>query len=177
MKNLVAVALMLGLDLGCGCQQAKAGSFDVGLGLGFANSTDSNGFEGGWDFQAGYEKSASDGWNFGGQLHLIQGWTDQSKVATSMYDDTSMYFQSMALYATARPENKWLRWLQFKGGVVSADYKTLTMEGSGLGLAVGAGVVIGGESFRLHILDFHHYIVAGHSFDVYSITLAIFLDH
>lgn len=171
------MGVMLGLALVCPSQSAWADSFDAGLGLGFVNSTDSSGFEGGWDFQAGYEKTASDDWNFGGQVHLVRGWTDQSKVATDMYDDTSMYFQSMALCATARPEIKWLQWLQFKGGVVFANYKTLAMEGSGLGVAAGAGVVIGGESFQIHILDFQRYIVAGHNFDIYSISLAVFFTN
>jgi hypothetical protein len=170
MKSLMA--MILGLVLGYGCPQASAGSFDVGVGLGFADSNDSDGFGGGWDFQAGYEDRFSSNWNIGGQVHHIQGWTSRDKAASDPAG-SSMYFQSTALYATARPQNEWLQWLQLKGGVVHADYQTLTMNNDGLGMALGAGVVLGGENFRFHLLDIEHYRVAGRSFTSYSISVAL----
>lgn len=183
MKNLIAVFILPSLVLGCGCQQAWAGSFDIGVGLGFADSQDSNGFEGGWDLQAGYERNVSDSWNIGGQVHLINGWTGKSKV--DVLNDTRMYFHSKALYATARPENKWFQWLQLKAGVVSADFKAVKaegnnlviMEGSGTGLAVGAGVVLGGEDLRFHVLDVYRYQVGGHSFNIYTFSIAVLFGH
>lgn len=174
MKNL-AVFVLLSLVLGCACQAAWAGSFDVGVGLGFADSQDSEGFEGGWDLQAGYEGAVSDSWNVGGQVHLINGWTDKSKI--DAYSDTRMYFQSTALYATVRPQHRGFQWLQLKAGVVSADYKTLAMEGNGTGLAVGAGVVLGGEDLRFHVLDVYRYQVGGHSFNVYTFSIAVLFGH
>lgn len=172
MKNLFAAGAILILTFGCGCQQAWSGSFDIGIGLGFVDSHDSDGFEGGWDFQVGYEKRVSDDWNIGGQVHHINGWTGRSK-AMGDSAGSSMYFNSTALYATARPRNEWMEWLQFKGGVVSSDYQTLTMDGRGVGLALGVGVVMGDERFRFHLLDIHHYIVAGRSFTTYSISVAL----
>jgi hypothetical protein len=166
MKNLAAPVLMLCLVLGQASQHACAGTFDVGLGLGFADSLDSEGFEGGWDFLAGYEMEKTAGWNIGTQLHFIRGWTDKNKASY----DTSMSFNSTALYVTARPQNGWL---QFKAGLVSADYTSLQLQGHGTGIAAGAGIVIGEEDLRLHLLDIHRFFIDGHSFNIYSISLTV----
>jgi len=166
MKRLFAAALLLGFSLAYISQHARADSFDFGAGFGFADSPSSGAFEGGWDVIAGYEKHAPDGWNIGAQLHYIKGWTDKN----SDFIDTRMYFQSTALYLTARPEN-W--WLQLSGGVVSAEYKSLAMAGSGTGLAVGAGVVLGDGNLRLHVLDYHRYMIEGQIFNVYSISIGV----
>jgi hypothetical protein len=166
MKNLAARVLLLSFVLACASQQAWAGSFNFGLGLGFEDSVESDDFEGGWDVIAGYERGVSDGWNIGAQMHFIKGWTDKGSVD----GDTSMYFRSTALYATARPEN-W--WLQFSGGVVAADYNSLTMEGSGVGIAAGAGIVLGNENFRFHLLDIHRYMIGGQDFNIYSLTMMV----
>lgn len=166
MKRLLAAEFLMGFALACFSQLAGAGSFNFGAGLGFAESSSSGSLEGGWDVIAGYEKNAADGWSIGGQLHYIKGWTDKN----SEFIDTRMYFQSTALYVTARPEN-W--WVQFSGGVVSAEYKALTIAGSGTGLAVGAGLVLGSESLRLHLLDYHRYLIGGQHFDVYSISFGV----
>jgi hypothetical protein len=170
MKRVAAAVLLLGVLLACASQQAAAGSFDLGVGLGFADSSGNGAFEGGWDLQVGYERKMLDDWNVGAQLHWLKGWTDKSKTMV----DTDMYFQSTALYVIARPDD-W--WLQFSGGVVSADYKSQTMAGSGTGLAVGAGIVLGGESLRLHLLDVRRYMIAGQGFNIYSISLVFFLFH
>jgi hypothetical protein len=37
----------------------------------------------------------------------------------------------------------------------------------------GAGIVIGGEDLRLHLLDVHRFFIEGHSFNIYSIRLTI----
>ena len=172
-KWMLATVLLFAIQfLGAGCHQAWAGSFDLGVGLGFADSQSDDGFEGGWDVQAGYEGAMIGDWNIGGMVHLIKGWTDRSKAG--LYSgDTSMYFQSTALYATARPEHRWLQWLQLKGGLVDARYKTMATEGSGMGLALGAGIVLGGDDFRLHALDVYRYQIGGRSFNIYSISIAI----
>jgi hypothetical protein len=167
MKNLAATILVLSIVLVCGSRQAWAGSFDFGVGLGFADSAESDDFAGGWNVIAGYEQNYADGWNFGAQMHFIKGWTDKGSVE----GDTSMYYRSTALYATARPDNGWL---QFSGGVVAADYKSLTMEDSGAGFAAGAGIVLGNENFRLHLLDIHRYMIEGQGFNIYSLSM-IFL--
>lgn len=170
MNKASALLISTGLFVAGSCQPVWAGSFDIGLGLGFADSQDSDGFEGGLDLQAGYERRFSDNWNLGGQIHLIHGLTSKSEI--DAYSDTSMYFQSTALYATARPQNRWLKWLQLKGGIVSADYKSQTVEGSGTGVALGAGVVIGGDKVRFHVLDIYRYQVGGDSFNIYTISIA-----
>lgn len=174
MKFLLMLAALC-LTFAAGVNPARAASLDVGLGLGFANSNDSNGFEGGWDLMAGYEGGGTQDWYTGGQLHLLKGWTDKSKF-NNYPSDTTMYFESAALYATARPRDEWLDWLQLKAGVVSASFKTIAMEGEGAGLAVGAGIVFGGDTFRLHLLDVHEYLVAGHRFTIVSINIAILGD-
>src|SRR5512139_1154083 len=137
MKHFLSLALILSLALGPGLSPSWAGSVDVGIGLGFANSTDSTGFEGGWDLMGGYEWRAAQDWNLGGQFHLIRGWTSKSKF-NDYPSDTTMYFESTALLATARPKSEWFDWFQLKAGLVNADFKTLAMEGSGTGLALGA---------------------------------------
>ena len=166
MKNLATPALMMCLVLVSVSHHANAGTFDAGLGLGFAESLDSDGFEGGWDFLAGYEIDQTAGWNIGTQVHVIRGWTDKSKANY----DTNMSFNSTALYVTARPQN-W--WLQFKGGLVTADYISQQLEGHGTGFAAGAGIVIGEEDLRLHLLDVHRFFIDGHSFNIYSISLTV----
>lgn len=166
MKIMAIAALLMNLALLCDSQQAVADSFDFGAGYGFADSPATGAFEGGWDVIAGYEKHASAGWNIGAQLHYIKGWTDKN----SDFIDTRMYFQSTALYVTARPEN-W--WLQFSGGLVSAEYKSLMMTGSGTGFAAGAGVVLGDGNLRLHLLDYHRYMLEGQIFNVYSISIGV----
>ena len=108
-------------------------------------------------------------WNLGGQLHLIRGWTNKSEF-NEYPSDTTMYFESTALLATARPKNEWFDWLQLKAGLVNADFKTLAMEGSGTGLALGAGIVMGGDTFRLRLLDIEEYWVGGHRFMTFSIN-------
>lgn len=164
MKNPAAIILLSAVVICYTSQQACAGRFALGLGLGFAESLETDGFEGGWDLLAGYEPEQAGGWNMGTQLHIIRGWTDSSKANY----DTNMSFNSTALYVTARPE---IGWLQIKGGLVSADYKSLMLEGRGTGIAVGAGLVLGGEDIRFHLQDLHHFIIDGHRFNIYSVSL------
>ena len=201
MKNLAAVGLMLSLTICYGSKetwadflndgghdnevlrpqtaQPWAGSYNFGLGINFADVPDN--LSAGWDVLAGFEKTASNGWDYGAQVHLLNG---------SFIPDTS--FNSVALYATARPENKWLRWLQFKAGVVNADfsdtslklvqqppyynYAKQTTTWSGTGAAVGVGIVGGDGDFRWHLLDIHRYFVAGRSFNTYSIGLHVVFE-
>jgi hypothetical protein len=148
---------------------AWAGSFDVGIGLGFADSVDTKGFDGGWDFVFGYEFKQTTNWNLGVQLHLLRGWTSRSDVE----NDTDMAFDSTAVTFTARPDKRWLDWIQLKVGAVKANYKTPELANNGTGLAYGVGVVIGNETVRLHLLDIERYEIEGDSFNVYSINVAI----
>ncbi|HEY6094126.1 MAG TPA: hypothetical protein VIU93_04160 [Gallionellaceae bacterium] len=172
MKHLLAVLTVVGLTLAGGINQSWAGSLDFGIGLGFASSADDSGFEGGWDLIGGYEGGATQNWTLGGQLHLIKGWTNKSKF-NDYPSDTTMYFDSTALLATARPRHEWLDWLQLKAGLVNADYKTLALEGSGTGLALGVGAVIGGDTFRVHLLDVEQYWVGGHRFTTVTISIGV----
>jgi len=172
MRYLFSFAVILSLVLGVGISQARAGMIDVGIGLGFANSADSSGFEGGWDLIGGYEWREIQDWNVGGQLHLIRGWTDKSKF-NDYPSDTTMFFNSTALLVTARPRQEWLDWLQLKAGLVNADFKSLQMEGSGTGVALGAGIVMGADMFRLHLLDIEEYWVGGQQFTTFSISIGL----
>jgi len=172
MKYFLSLAVVLSLVLGIGTGQARAGLIDLGIGLGFANSADSSGFEGGWDLMGGYEWWEVQDWNIGGQLHLIRGWTDKSKF-NDYPVETTMFFKSTALLATARPRHEWLDLLQLKAGLVNADFKTLEMEGSGTGLALGAGIVMGTDTFRFHLLDIEEYWVGGHRFTTFSISIGL----
>lgn len=154
--------------------QRGAVSFNFGLGLAFADLWPDNSTIG-WDILAGIEKTAPSGWNFGGQVHLLNG----------SFAETNLH--TMALFATVRPGNEWLQWLQLKAGIVDADYSDTTSEPqppyyeyvnqtttwSGTGEAIGAGIVLGDGNLRFHLLDIERYSVAGHSFIVYSISIAI----
>jgi len=166
MKNLQLMRLILILLLTCVSHLSWAGSFNFGAGYGFVAAAENESFEGGWDVIAGYEVKSSETWNTGVQFHYVKGWTENN----SDFIDTRMYFQSTALYATARPENGWL---QFSAGLVSAEYKSLTATGNGMGLAAGVGAVVGGENLRLHLLDYHRYMIGGMGFNVYSISLGV----
>ena len=62
--------------------QRRNGAVDFGFGVAAVNAEDGGSVEGGWDFRAGYDKKISEGWNVGGQLHLINGWTEDKTKAT-----------------------------------------------------------------------------------------------
>ena len=106
--------LFLFLIACCPCF-AWAGAFNAGLGLAFADARNLEGFDGGWDFQFGYEAKGTKYWSLGAQLHLIKGWTSEGDVEA----DSDMSFGSTAVYFTARPT---ARWLQLKAGIANADY-------------------------------------------------------
>ena len=158
-----------------GASAAWAEGLDFGFGLGFVSAADTDGFDGGWDVQVGYERKQTEHWNFGAQVHVISGWTDKSSVDEDReYGDiesTTMAFDSQALYVTARPEN-W--WIQLRAGVVHASYYTVNQDEDGFGVAAGAGLVIGSEAVRLHLLDYNRYQIGSDAFNVYSISIGIF---
>jgi hypothetical protein len=149
------------------------GSFNFGVGLAYADVPEGGALS--WDILAGYEWITTDSWEIGAQAHVL----------ASSISDTSL--TSLALYATARPKNWWLQWLQLKAGLVSADYsKTFQVENfqtftiqnqtinwGGTGEAVGVGLVIPGPNFQFHILDIERYFVVGHSFNVYTISVMV----
>ena len=172
-KTVIFSVLCLVLN---GSAAARAEGLDFGFGLGFVSAADTDGFDGGWDVQVGYEMKQTEHWNFGAQVHVISGWTDKSSVDEDReYGDiesTTMAFDSQAVYLTARPEN-W--WIQFRAGVVHASYYTVTRDENGIGAAVGAGLVIGSETVRLHLLDYNRYQIGSDAFNVYSISIGIFL--
>lgn len=149
------------------------GSFDFGLGLSLEPLPDD--FSLGWDLLFGYEWKKSDNWNMGLQLHYQR----------SLFSDKP-YFQTVGVFATARPENRWFRWLQFKAGLVSDDYYTTVqvvdttpyysmhnevVSWNGTGFALGSGIVEDMGSWRLHWLDMERHFVAGHSFSLYTISV------
>ena len=155
--------------------EARAGGLDLGVGLGFVDAADADGFDGGWDLQAGYEIKKTELWNFGAQVHVISGWTTRSDVNEDKEygetDSTAMAFDSQAVYLTARPEN-W--WVQFRAGLVHASYYTVEQDEDGFGVAAGVGLVIGSDKIRLHLLDFDRYQIGSDGFNIYSISIGIF---
>lgn len=171
-KAMICFVLCLALNL---FSEARAEGLDIGFGLGFVDSANSDGFDGGWDLQIGYEMKQTEHWNFGAQLHFINGWTSKDAVDEDKEyndtDSTTMVFDSQALYLTARPAN-WL--LQFRTGVVHASYYTIEQDKTGFGVAAGAGLIIGSEKIRLHILDYNRYQIGADGFNVYSISIGIF---
>ena len=173
-KTVICSVLCLALNLS---SEALAEGLDFGFGLGFVDAADADGFDGGWDIQVGYEMKQTDHWNFGAQIHVINGWTPRSAVDEDKeYNDpesTTMAFDSQALYLTARPEN-W--WLQFRAGLVHASYYTIDQDENGFGVAAGAGLVIGSETVRLHLLDYNRYQIGSDGFNVYSISIGVFLQ-
>jgi hypothetical protein len=171
-KTVIFSLLYLALNF---FSTARAEGLDFGFGLGFADAANADGFDGGWDVQVGYEMKQMDHWNFGAQVHVIKGWTDGSDVDEDKeYGDTestTMAFDSQAVYLTARPE-KW--WVQFRAGLVHARYYTVTQDENGIGVAAGAGLVIGSETIRLHLLDYNRYQIGADGFNIYSITIGVF---
>lgn len=146
--------------------QLKAGDLDLGLGLAFIDSSGGDALDLGWDLQLGYEFWQQEAWNIGLQLQLTRGITAESEVD----DENDLYYSSNALYLTARPEN-W--WLHFKAGVVQADYRMMTTGGSHTGYGLGAGLVIGSDNFRVHLLDYQRVRLGSESFDLYTISIAV----
>lgn len=157
---------------------AFAEGFDLGLGLGFADH--SRGFDGGWDGQLGYEFTRSEDFHVGMQWHHLNGWNG----VDPQRGEDGMEFNANALFVTARPAADYLSWVQFKAGVVSADYKIVDLDPLGAqvtdrsdtGFALGLGLVFGSGQFRFHLLDYEHYRVGGESFNVWGISFLLLAD-
>ncbi len=161
--------------------QGPALAEGVNIGAGFALVSQQHGVEGGWDIQVGYEFKETEPLSIGVQWQWFKGWTSESRVG----DEEGMAFRSNALYLTARPRHESLRWLQFKAGVVNANYKIAAYDSNAgavvvrsdrsgeTGLALGLGLVFGSDNVRFHLFDYQHYSFAGESFDAFSITLMV----
>ncbi len=135
------------------------GSLDLGLGFGFADLNDTTA---GLDILLGAQRAPANGWQTGGNLHILSGPD----------------FESAGLYATARPENRWVNFLQFHGGLIYANhnyaYQLPQDRWSGVGLGVGVGLVANfSDSVLMHIFDIQHGYVAGHSFNIYSFNVLV----
>lgn len=133
----------------------------------------------GWDAIAGYEWIETDIWNIGAQFHYLED---------SFSKDTS--YHSLGLYVTARPVNRWFQWMQFKAGVVSDGYSSISptvnsqgyivnqnVSWSGTGGSLGVGFVLPEPNFQFHLLDIERHFVAGHSFNVYTISVLVLMQH
>jgi hypothetical protein len=135
-------------------------ALDFGLGVGFADLSDTTA---GLDIILGMQNKASDGvWHYGGNVHVLSG-SD---------------FESIGVYATARPENTWASFLQFQGGVIYANhnyaYQLPQNRWSGGGFAAGVALVGNiGDSIQMHIFDIQHGVVAGHGFTIYSFNVLV----
>jgi hypothetical protein len=56
-------------------------------------------------------------------------------------------------------------------GLAHANYHTVQQDTSGTGLAVGIGIMVGSENFRLHMFDIHRYQIGKESFYIYSFSI------
>jgi hypothetical protein len=161
--------------------QGPALAEGVDIGAGFGMVSHEHGFEGGWDFQVGYEFKETERFSLGAQWQWFKGWTSES----SLGDVEGMAFRSNALYLTARPRHEAFRWLQLKAGVVNANYKIAEYDSAAgtvvvrsdrsgeTGLALGLGLVFGSDKVKLHLLDYQRYSFAGESFDAFGISLMV----
>ena len=161
--------------------QGPALAEGVDIGAGFALISQQYAVEGGWDIQVGYEFKETEPFSIGVQWQWFKGWTSESRVG----DEEGMAFRSNALYLTARPRHESLRWLQFKAGVVNANYKIAEYDSNAgavvvrsdrngeTGLALGLGLVFGSDNVRFHLFDYQRYSFAGESFDAFSISLMV----
>lgn len=161
--------------------QGPALAEGVDIGAGFGLVSQQHGFEGGWDIQAGYEFKETERFSLGAQWQWYKGWTSESRLG----EVEGMAFSSNALYLTARPRHEALRWLQFKAGVVNANYKIAEYDSAAgkvvvrsdrsgeTGLALGLGLVIGSDKVRFHLLDYQRYSFAGESFNAFGISLVV----
>ncbi len=161
--------------------QAPALAEGVEIGAGFGIISHQQALEGGWDIQVGYEFKEREHFSLGVQWQWYKGWTSESRVG----EEEGMAFRSNALYLTARPKHESLRWLQFKAGVVNANYKIAEYDSNAgavvvrsdrsgeTGLALGLGLVFGSDAVRFHLFDYQRYSFAGESFDAFSISLTV----
>lgn len=148
--------------------QYKDGKFNFGLGIVMIDIPDSginipDDKIGGWDFLVGYEWLIAGKLRTGLLLHIINSWPVDAE------------YQSRGFFATARPENNWLRWVQFRAGIVSDHYSTNRpdlMGWDGTGIGMGMGIVFDNGKERLHLLGIERHFVAGRSFN--SINLVAF---
>jgi len=150
---------------------SRAAGFDAGLSIEAVNATGAPGFDLGWGLEFGYEFQQAGAWNLGLQGHYLQGITDDEDVDEDIYwgdtDSEAMTFEAFSLGVTARPD----RWpLLFKAGPVHIDYRNIREQDSGLGFAVGAAIVLGDDAFRLHLLDYEYYQIAGRGFNTLSFS-------
>lgn len=153
---------------------ASAGAIILGLNLEFIEARfNDEGFDGGLGIHVGYEFKEWKSWHFGGLLEYMNGWYDQEDLEVA----GEMMYDSISLYATARPRN----WpLVFKAGFVDADYmvlqETLTQnfrDVSDTGYAYGVALAFGSESFRLDLIDIKRVKIGSDTFNSYGISLAI----
>ena len=156
----------------CFAHPVWAGPFNFGLGFEFVNATNFDGDDFGLSLQLGYEIKETKYWNLGLEVDLFNGVTDENDMGKG---PSCMAFDSQAIYVTARP-NDWF--LQFKAGVVKADYKTATKDADDIGLAFGLSLVFdifGSNKVRFHLLDYQHYKIGGDSFNSFAVSVAILL--
>lgn len=155
--------------------QKNKGALSLGLGIGYADFAPENSTWG-TDVLLGFENRSSKKWIYGAQVHFLNG-TVSSNPPNS--ENTSINLN--ALYVTAR-SGRWLKGLQFKAGVVDVSYTNTppyysnmnqNTAWSGTGVTVGVGIVGGGENFQWHVLDVEQCYVAGRSFTVYSVSIAV----
>lgn len=148
--------------------ESRAEGFDLGLGLAVAGNSD--GIDGGWDAQLGYEFTQTESFNLGVQWHWFSGWQGESK--RDRVEGLSL--RSHAFYLTARPIHANWDWLQLKAGVVNANYRISAFDedsstvvvgseaNSKWGLGVGVGLLLSLDNrMRIHVLDVHHFRVGG----------------
>jgi len=151
-----------------------SGAVLVGFNLEFIQTRfNGEAIDGGFGIHAGYEFKDVENWHFGGLLEILNGWNDQS----DLWSVGEVMYQSKSLLATARPHD----WpVLFKAGLVNADYKVVEQEypqrlrvESDNGYVYGVALVLGGEDFRLDLLDYKRIKIGNDAFSSFGISLAI----
>lgn len=167
-KSLVTFLSLLYIN------SAVADAIVLGLNLEFTDGNFSEeAFDGGWGIHAGYEFKTWNNWNFGAMFEYMNGWYAKEDLDI----EGEMRYDSKSLYATARPKN----WpLLFKAGFVDADYSVLLQSGSknfreenDIGYGYGVSVVLGGEGFRIDVLDVKRIKIGSDTFTSYGITITV----
>ena len=156
---------------------AYAGAVVIGINLDFVQSRSNNeGLDGGLGVHAGYEFKDSESWHFGGLFEVLNGWNSQD----DLYAAGDMMYRSKSLFATARPRD----WpIMFKAGIVDAEYKilegniagTFLREVNTTGHAYGLALVLGGDNYRLNLLDYKRIKIGRDTFNSFGISLMIFM--
>ena len=151
---------------------AFADSVNMGINLEFVGSEQGT-FDGGLGLTIGYEFTNFNGWYYGGQFSYLNGWNEKG----DLIDAGEITYNSMSLYATARPNNLPI---MFKVGIVDTDYQVLLVDDSQIfqrehkfGAGMGMSLAFEFNSFVLELLDYKRIWIGNTWFNSYGISITV----